>query len=441
MRLEPGPAAALLAEAKADLRSQRATRILIIEDEPIIALDIMTTVERAGHTVTGIAATRAEAVELARRDPPELILADIQLADDSSGLDAVREILEAGWAIRPRRRRRGGAGHLRHRLPERLLTGERPEPTFLITKPFDPDTLQVSISQAMAMRRRPPSWRRRGPGPLERHPRRGGGGGRSPVAPGPPSRRRVPSRPRRATTAIRRQPEVADGARPRPRPPAGRGLRRAPGRRRLQRPVAPAGRRPPARRRAGLGGLRGGRDPAGQVAARPDLGGGRAGDPVAEAAAAVFPPAPTCCAGSSRAPRASSPTSCSSTRPAGSPAPRPTAWSGSTSPAPAGSARPAGTPPPGLRLGRAEDLGPAEPGTLVLALPLRGGRAGSRGALAATLPPDRPLAGLELPRGTVARLVGRDGGPPAPADGAGRTASPTPDEIRRFSSMSPGPRI
>ena len=141
MRLDPARAAALLGEAKADLRSQRATRILIIEDEPIIALDIMTTVERAGHTVTGIAATHKEAVALARERPPELILADIQLADDSSGLDAVREIL-------------GGSSVpviFITAFPERLLTGERPEPTFLITKPFDVDTLHVSISQALAM--------------------------------------------------------------------------------------------------------------------------------------------------------------------------------------------------------------------------------------------------------------------------------------------------
>lgn len=149
MRLEPARARALLAEAKADLRSQRATRILIIEDEPIIALDIMTTVERAGHTVTGIAATRAEAVALARESPPELILADIQLADDSSGLDAVRDILRGyGDDV-------GAAADVPvifiTAFPERLLTGERPEPTFLITKPFDSDTLQVSIAQALAM--------------------------------------------------------------------------------------------------------------------------------------------------------------------------------------------------------------------------------------------------------------------------------------------------
>ena len=141
MRLEPREAQSLLEAAKAELRSQRATRILIIEDEPVIALDIATTVERSGHTVIGFATTHKEAVQLAREHEPELILADIQLADDSSGLDAVREIL--GRADVP--------VIFVTAFPERLLTGERPEPTFLITKPFDPDTLHVSISQALAM--------------------------------------------------------------------------------------------------------------------------------------------------------------------------------------------------------------------------------------------------------------------------------------------------
>ena len=141
MRVEPRAAAALLDEAKADLRSQRATRILIIEDEPIIALDIATTVERSGHTVVGFATTHKEAVALAREHQPELVLADIQLADDSSGLDAVREILDdADVPV-----------IFITAFPERLLTGERPEPTFLITKPFDSDTLHISISQALAM--------------------------------------------------------------------------------------------------------------------------------------------------------------------------------------------------------------------------------------------------------------------------------------------------
>jgi CheY-like chemotaxis protein/DNA-directed RNA polymerase specialized sigma24 family protein len=142
MRLDAEQVLDLLDQARADLRAQAATRILIIEDEPVIALDIASTVREDGHSVIGIATTHAEAVDLAAREPPGLVLADIQLADDSSGLEAVNEILE-------------------HydvpvifitAFPERLLTGERPEPTFLITKPFDTDILRVSISQALASR-------------------------------------------------------------------------------------------------------------------------------------------------------------------------------------------------------------------------------------------------------------------------------------------------
>jgi CheY-like chemotaxis protein/DNA-directed RNA polymerase specialized sigma24 family protein len=140
LRLEPSDAAARLDRAKQALRAQRATRILVIEDEPVIALDIATTVERNGHTVVGMAATHREAVTMARESRPGLVLADIQLADQSSGLEAVQEIL----------REMDVPVIFITAYPERLLTGERPEPTFLITKPFDPDTLAVSIAQALA---------------------------------------------------------------------------------------------------------------------------------------------------------------------------------------------------------------------------------------------------------------------------------------------------
>ena len=140
LAITPSEAERQLALAKVDLRDQRPTRILIIEDEPVIALDLAGIVERNGHDVVGIASTRTEAVELAADQRPGLILADIQLADDSSGIDAVKDIL-SGHAV---------PVIFITAFPERLLTGERPEPTFLITKPFDADTLAVSISQALA---------------------------------------------------------------------------------------------------------------------------------------------------------------------------------------------------------------------------------------------------------------------------------------------------
>ena len=130
---------ALVAEALADIERQTTTRVLIIEDEPIIALDIETIVRDLGHGITGMATTAGEAMALFEAETPGLVLADIQLADHSSGIDAVREML---------------AQHsvpviFITAFPERLLTGERPEPTFLITKPFQTATVQAAISQAL----------------------------------------------------------------------------------------------------------------------------------------------------------------------------------------------------------------------------------------------------------------------------------------------------
>ncbi len=131
--------------ANAAISEQMAGRVMIIEDEPIIAMDLQNIVETLGHHVVGIAATRDEATALASREPADLVLADIQLADGSSGIDAVKDIL---------------ADHdvpvvFVTAFPERLLTGERPEPTYLITKPFQVETLVATIGQALMMQRRP----------------------------------------------------------------------------------------------------------------------------------------------------------------------------------------------------------------------------------------------------------------------------------------------
>ena len=129
----------LIAQAQADIDAELATDVLIIEDEPVIAADIEALVRELGHTVIDIAATRTEALEAIARKQPGLVLADIQLADGSSGIDAVKDIL----------------GQINvpvifiTAFPERLLTGERPEPTFLITKPFQPETVKAALGQAL----------------------------------------------------------------------------------------------------------------------------------------------------------------------------------------------------------------------------------------------------------------------------------------------------
>lgn len=129
----------LVTEALAEIEKQTRARVLIIEDEPIIAMDIETIVRDLGHEVTGVAVTRDEAVASALNERPGLVLADIQLADDSSGIDAVKDIL-AEFRV---------PVIFITAFPERLLTGERPEPTFLITKPFQRSTVKAAISQAL----------------------------------------------------------------------------------------------------------------------------------------------------------------------------------------------------------------------------------------------------------------------------------------------------
>ncbi len=129
----------LLNDASVELSRQVATDILIIEDEPLIAMDIQQMVEELGHSVTGIARTRDEAVALYGEKAPGMVLADIQLADGSSGIDAVNEILKTSTI----------PVIFITAFPERLLTGERPEPAFLVTKPFSPDMVKALISQAL----------------------------------------------------------------------------------------------------------------------------------------------------------------------------------------------------------------------------------------------------------------------------------------------------
>jgi len=139
MNIGQGEIDRLVNEAFHEIDRQTHADVLIIEDEPIIAMDIEMIVRDMGHDVTGIAVTRDEAVQMASEHRPGLVLADIQLADDSSGIDAVKDIL-AKFSV---------PVIFITAFPERLLTGERPEPTFLITKPFQRATVKAAIAQAL----------------------------------------------------------------------------------------------------------------------------------------------------------------------------------------------------------------------------------------------------------------------------------------------------
>jgi len=130
---------ALVQQAIEEIESESTTDVLIIEDEPLISMQLEGLVSELGHNVVGTAATRAQALEMYRKNPAGLVLADIQLADGSSGIDAVEDLLKFGDV----------PVIFITAYPERLLTGERPEPTYLVTKPFQEATVRAAISQAL----------------------------------------------------------------------------------------------------------------------------------------------------------------------------------------------------------------------------------------------------------------------------------------------------
>lgn len=140
MQIEQDEAERLIAIALREMEACICGKVMVIEDEPLIAMDIRNIVTDMGHKVTGIARTRDQAVALGKKDRPDLILADIQLADNSSGIDAVNILLDQLGAV---------PVIFITAFPDRLLTGEKPEPAFLITKPFTVEQVRSAVSQAM----------------------------------------------------------------------------------------------------------------------------------------------------------------------------------------------------------------------------------------------------------------------------------------------------
>ncbi len=130
-----------LMDAETSLQSALATTVLVIEDETLIAEMLAGIVLEAGHSVLGIATTRRQAVELATSGKFGLILADIVLADGSSGAEAVTEI----QADLPR----PVPVIYITAYPKRLLAGAASEPAFLIVKPFQPRQVRAMVEQAV----------------------------------------------------------------------------------------------------------------------------------------------------------------------------------------------------------------------------------------------------------------------------------------------------
>lgn len=111
---------------------------LVIESESRIAEDLSHFLDQQGFLVGGVARTEQEAVDLAARLKPDLITAEIVLADGSSGLGAANRIVSFSDA----------SVIFITAYPEKLLSGPKPEPTHLVVKPYDVETLATIVKQS-----------------------------------------------------------------------------------------------------------------------------------------------------------------------------------------------------------------------------------------------------------------------------------------------------
>ncbi len=130
-------------QARSAIESMLSARVMIIEDEAIIALHLKSLMVSMGNDVAAIVRTETEAVATAEQVRPELILADVNLADGSNGFDAVRRILQT----------QDVPVIFITAFPEKLLTGETEEPAYVISKPFNPDNVVATVWQALLVSR------------------------------------------------------------------------------------------------------------------------------------------------------------------------------------------------------------------------------------------------------------------------------------------------
>jgi signal transduction histidine kinase len=124
-----------------DLARIASARILVVEDEGIVARDLQASLRALGHAVCGTAASGEEAIEKARACEPDLVLMDIRLRGDMDGIDAARIIRQA------------------REVPVVFLTAYADEATLqraatvgpygYVLKPFDEKELQVAVLMAM----------------------------------------------------------------------------------------------------------------------------------------------------------------------------------------------------------------------------------------------------------------------------------------------------
>ena len=116
-------------------------RILIVEDEMLVALTLRGSLEQFGYTVTGVAASADDAVAQAIRDKPDLILMDIRLRGARDGVSAAEEIRKSS-AVRI-------VFVTAHTDAATVARASRVDPVAFLGKPYGDAELMQVVVQAL----------------------------------------------------------------------------------------------------------------------------------------------------------------------------------------------------------------------------------------------------------------------------------------------------
>lgn len=121
--------------------SREKSRVLIVEDDPVIATDIKKFLQRKNYNVISVVRQGYKAIEKARKEIPDIVIMDIMLDGYMNGIEAAEKISKE------------------NKIPVIFLTALNDDETFLsaaetkpygyVTKPFKPEELEKAISSAL----------------------------------------------------------------------------------------------------------------------------------------------------------------------------------------------------------------------------------------------------------------------------------------------------
>jgi DNA-binding response OmpR family regulator len=120
-------------------------RVLIVEDDQIIATDLRLKLQRLGHDVVGIASTGEEAIAIAAQSKPELVLMDVQLETALNGIDAAG-VIQARTGASILFVTAFSAAVLRDKLPGLAERG------ICLNKPFSRVQFEAAVDAALGRR-------------------------------------------------------------------------------------------------------------------------------------------------------------------------------------------------------------------------------------------------------------------------------------------------